>query len=100
MGTHPQHPSRRVPDGRRLVQDLPQPGVRSEFLALHDPERRELTGQLRIQRLGRLQLHERVQHLEVPEVDGRNRVEREPGPFHETRAAGVAGRPSRPRPVR
>jgi hypothetical protein len=54
--THPQRPGRGVPDGHGLVEDLPQSCVGRELLVLDDPDGGELTGQLGVERFGRLQL--------------------------------------------
>ena len=50
------HPGGGVADGHGFVEDPAQPNVGRELLVLDDPDRGELTGQLGIQRLGRLQL--------------------------------------------
>ena len=80
VGTHSERPRCCVADRRRLVEDPAQTRIGVELLTLHDPDGGELAGQLRVERLRRLQLHKRIEHLVVSKVVRRDRIDRQSSP--------------------
>ena len=70
-----QGPTRGGADGCGLRENLLHPRIGIERLALHDADGRQRTHDLRVERVHRLLLHQRIDHLEVTEVVWRNRHE-------------------------